>query len=94
MISTILWALIGGTIIGLLGRAAAPGDKSHVPLWLTIACGIGGMIGGNFLYTLFFDANNPGIDWWRHVWQIVAAAVLVSVAAGAGSRKAIASRRS
>jgi len=86
MISTILWALVGGTIIGLLGKMAAPGDKSHVPLWLTVVCGIGGIVVGNFLYTLFFAANTPGFDWWRHAWQIVAAAILVSVAAGATGR--------
>lgn len=87
MISAILWALIGGTVIGLLGKAVAPGDKDNVPLWLTIICGIGGVLIGTWLYTMFFDANTNGIDWWRHVWQIAVAAILVVVAAGVTGRR-------
>ncbi len=80
MLSTILWALIGGTIIGLLGKLVAPGDKDNIPIWLTIICGIGGILLGTWLYTLFFDPSTGGIDWWRHVWQVVVAAVLVVIA--------------
>ena len=43
MISALLWAVIGGTVIGLLGKLVAPGDSDNVPLWLTILCGIGGV---------------------------------------------------
>lgn len=86
MLSTILWALIGGTIIGLLGKLVAPGDKDNIPLWLTIICGIGGVLLGTLLYTQFFEKNSNGIDWWRHVWQIVVAAVLVMIASVATAR--------
>lgn len=86
MISTILWVLIGGTIIGLLGKLVAPGDKDNIPLWLTIICGIGGMLIGTWLYSLFFNTETNGIDWWRHIWQIVVAAVLVVAAAGITGR--------
>lgn len=81
MLSAILWAIIGGTIIGLLGKFVAPGDRDNIPLWLTIVCGIGGVLIGTWLYTLFFNAHTGGIDWWRHVWQIVVAAILVMIAA-------------
>ena len=54
MVGTILWALIGGTIIGLLGKWVAPGDRD-VPLWLTVLCGIGGVFLGNWLYVEVFD---------------------------------------
>ena len=88
MLGTIVWALIGGTIIGLLGTFVAPGDKDTIPLWLTILCGIGGIILGNVAYTLFFDASTGGIDWWRHAWQVVVAAVLVVAAATLTGRTA------
>ena len=87
MISAILWALIGGTIIGLLGKFVAPGDKDNIPLWLTIVCGIGGVLLGTWLYTMFFDGTTKGIDWWRHVWQVVVAAILVVIASGVTGRR-------
>ena len=87
MISALLWALVGGTIIGLLGKLFAPGDKDDVPLWLTIVCGIGGVLVGNLLYGLFFDLDTRGVDWWRHAWQVAVAAILVSLAAGATGRR-------
>lgn len=80
MLSTILWAIIGGTIIGLLGKLVAPGDKDNIPLWLTILCGIGGVLIGTWLYSQFFNPQTNGIDWWRHVWQVVVAAILVMIA--------------
>ena len=50
---------------------------------------------GSFVYPRLFncdDMNNctNGIDWWRHVWQIAAAAVLVVLAAGVTGRKKVA----
>lgn len=86
MISALLWALVGGTVIGLLGKLVAPGDRDNVPLWLTVICGIGGVLIGNFLYGLFFADGNRGVDWWRHVWQVVVAAVLVAIASGTTAR--------
>ena len=74
MVETILWALIGGTIIGILGQAFAPGHR-QVPLWLTILCGIGGVFLGNWLYVDVFDftptpsawtgGGTPGRSRWR-----------------------------
>ncbi len=84
MLGTILMAIIGGTIIGFLGKWVAPG-RTRTPIWLTIACGIGGIFIGTFLYTLFFKGNTPGIDWWRHIWQVAVAAVLVTAAANTDS---------
>ncbi len=89
MISAILWALIGGTVIGLLGKLVAPGDRDNIPLWLTIICGIAGVLIGNFLYGQFFNPDTRGVDWWRHIWQVAVAAVLVMVAAGATGRRKV-----
>jgi uncharacterized membrane protein YeaQ/YmgE (transglycosylase-associated protein family) len=85
-ISDILVALIGGTIIGILGKVVAPGGRDQIPLWLTILCGIGGIFLGTWAYTQFFDKATSGVDWWRHIWQIVVAAVLVVIAAGITGR--------
>ena len=76
----IVWAIVGGIIIGLLGKLLAPGDKDNIPLWLTILCGIVGALLGTWLYSLFWDPETGGIDWWRHAWQIGVAAVLVVIA--------------
>jgi uncharacterized membrane protein YeaQ/YmgE (transglycosylase-associated protein family) len=89
MIGALLWALVGGTVIGLLGKLFAPGDTERVPLWLTILCGIAGGLIGNVLYGLFFDPQTRGVDWWRHGWQVAVAAVLVGLAASASSRERV-----
>jgi len=100
MIWWIIVTLVGGLIIGLLGKMVAPGDRDHIPLWLTVACGIGGMLLGSLFYYWLFGVNDnvkgnskygwdnttKGIDWWRHVWQIAVAAVLVVIASGATGR--------
>jgi uncharacterized membrane protein YeaQ/YmgE (transglycosylase-associated protein family) len=83
----LLMALIGGTVVGLLAKWVAPGDRDSIPLWLTIICGIGGVLIGTFLYSQLFDAATSGVDWWRHVWQVAVAAVLVVVAASVTGRR-------
>lgn len=95
MLWTIIVTIVGGTIIGLLGKAVAPGDRDKIPFWLTVVCGIVGMLVGSFIYWGLFGHNNRafdgheatwdnatnGIDWIRHVWQIAVAAVAVVLAA-------------
>ena len=56
----IIGVIIAGIIIGLLGKFVAPGDKDNIPLWLTILCGIGGVILGWFVYTAFGGDGSPG----------------------------------
>ena len=83
----LLVALVGGTVIGILGKWVAPSGRDEIPLWLTIICGIGGVLIGTYAYTRFFDPSTAGIDWWRHVWQVAVAAVLVALAATLTSRR-------
>lgn len=86
----IIGSIIGGLIIGLLGKWIAPGSRDNIPLWLTVICGIGGIFLGSFIYGSIWEPgpgydmwrnSGPGVDWWRHVWQVVTAAVLVMAAA-------------
>lgn len=87
-IKALLFLLIGGIIIGLLGKFVAPGDRDNIPLWLTVVCGIGGMLLGNVLYTaLGGSCHTSGIDWLRHITQVIVAAILVVIAAAMTSRR-------
>jgi len=86
MLWTIIVTIVAGTIIGFLGKLVAPGDRDNIPIWLTIVCGIGGCLIGSYLYAALFDCSDmtnctKGVDWWRHLWQIAVAAILVVVAA-------------
>ena len=76
----IIGVLIAGVIIGLLGKFVAPGDKDNIPIWLTILCGIGGVLIGWFIYSAFGGDGSRGIDWIRWLIAIAVAAVLVVIA--------------
>jgi uncharacterized membrane protein YeaQ/YmgE (transglycosylase-associated protein family) len=76
----LIGVIIAGIIIGLLGKFVAPGDKDNIPIWLTILCGIGGVILGWFIYTAFGGDLTRGVDWIRWLVAIAVAAVLVIIA--------------
>lgn len=80
--------LIGGVIIGILGKLVAPGNRDKIPFWLTVLCGVVGILLGNWLYVqvLGGTCGTSGIDWLRHIVQILTAAVLVAIAATATGR--------
>ncbi len=77
---SIIGVIIAGLIIGVLGKFVAPGDKDNIPIWLTILCGVGGVIIGWFIYGLFGGNGSVGIDWTRWIVAIVVSAVLVVIA--------------
>jgi uncharacterized membrane protein YeaQ/YmgE (transglycosylase-associated protein family) len=77
----IIGVIIAGIIIGLLGKWIAPGARDNTPLWLTILCGIGGVLLGYFLAGEFGVAATSGIDWVRWIISVLVAAVLVMIAA-------------
>ena len=76
----ILVLLIAGLIIGLLGKFIAPGDKDNIPIWLTLLCGIGGVLLGWVIYDAFGGDETNGVDWIRWLVSIVVASVLVIIA--------------
>ena len=82
----IVGVIIAGIIIGLLGKFFAPGDRDNIPLWLTVLCGIGGVLIGYYLAAALGVDETRGIDWIRWFISIAAAALFV-VAYGAVTGK-------
>jgi uncharacterized membrane protein YeaQ/YmgE (transglycosylase-associated protein family) len=80
MAATILFYLVVGLVVGLLGRFIAPGDKDNIPLWLTVVCGIAGMVIGGYVYESFGGDGSPGLDWTQGIVAVMTAVVLVIVA--------------
>lgn len=74
----ILWAIIAGLVIGGLARLVLTG-RQPIPLWLTCVLGIVGGLIGDWLSTKVGVRHTSGIDWIRHIFQIAAAAVLISL---------------
>ena len=76
----IIGVIIAGIIIGLLGKFVAPSTRDNIPIWLTILCGIAGVIVGWYVYTAFGGDGSAGIDWVRWLIAIAIAAVFVIIA--------------
>jgi uncharacterized membrane protein YeaQ/YmgE (transglycosylase-associated protein family) len=77
----IIGVIIAGIIIGLLGKWVAPRNRDNIPLWLTVVCGIGGVLIGYYVAAALGVAATPGIDWVRWIISVLVAAVLVMIAA-------------
>lgn len=73
-----LWAIIVGLVLGLIARAILPG-KQNIPLWLTTVFGILGSILGNAVATWIGVNDTKGIDWIRHLLQVIGAVAVVGV---------------
>ena len=87
MVLDIIVLIVVGAIIGLLGKLVAPGNKDNIPIWLTILCGIGGVLLGYWIYSFFGGSGQTdGIDWVRWFVAILTAAVLVVIASTVTSR--------
>ena len=88
----IIGLLIAGIIIGLLGKFVAPGDKDNIPIWLTLLCGVGGVLLGYVVSEAVGVKDTNGVDWLRWLISIGLAAVLVVAASTLTGRNS--SRRS
>ena len=71
-----LWAIIVGLVLGVIAKLLIPG-KQHSPLWLTVIFGMLGATAGNALARAFGVEATSGIDWTRHLFQLIAAIVIV-----------------
>ena len=83
----IIGILIAGIIIGLLGKFVAPGDRDNIPLWLTLLCGIAGVLIGYYVAAALGVEATEGIDWIRWIISIIVAAILVVAAATVTGRR-------
>ena len=79
-VSAIIGLLIAGIVLGIIGRLLAPGEQK-IPFWLTILAGIVGALIGNLIAGWVGVRDTAGIDWWRHIFQVIAAVVAVILAA-------------
>lgn len=75
---TWLWAIILGLVLGLIAKAVIPG-KQPIPLWLTVIFGMLGSVLGNWLATGIGVNDTPGVDWTRHLLQLIGAVLIVGV---------------
>lgn len=73
-----LWAIIVGFVLGLIAKAILPG-KQQIPLWLTTVFGILGSVLGNAVATWIGVEDTKGIDWTRHLLQLIGAVVVVGL---------------
>ncbi len=73
-----LWAIILGLVLGLIAKAIIPG-KQAIPLWLTVIFGMLGSVLGNWVATGIGVNETEGIDWMRHLLQLVGAVLIVGV---------------
>src|SRR5215203_2212590 len=80
MAMEIIGLIVAGLIIGLLGKFVAPGARDNTPLWLTLLCGIGGVLLGYYVSGALGVEETPGIDWIRWIISIILAAILVVAA--------------
>ncbi|GAA4210268.1 GlsB/YeaQ/YmgE family stress response membrane protein [Actinocatenispora rupis] len=81
MLGTILWAVIGGAVIGMLARLVIPG-RQRVPWWATVGVGVVAVFIGTGLAEILGFRDTPGIDWKKHLVQFgiaVAGVLLLSV---------------
>ena len=58
----VIGVIIAGIIIGLLGQVRGPGGSDNIPFWLTVVCGIVGVLVGYYVAQAFGveDSLGPG----------------------------------
>jgi uncharacterized membrane protein YeaQ/YmgE (transglycosylase-associated protein family) len=91
-LAIIVGALIAGLIIGPLARLVMPGRQDIGILGTIVAGAIGALIGG-IIAQLLGVGETEGIDWIKHLLQILAAVVTIAIWIGI-KRKDTASTRS
>lgn len=89
MISAIIWTIIVGLIVGLLGRLILPGRQNISLLMTTIIGIVASLIGGLILGATTYKNANGGIPWLAIlVGAILAAIGIVLYGRMTGNRQA------
>ena len=86
MIGTILWALVAGVILGYLGKLLLPG-RQNIPAWATIGAGIVAALLGGLIADWLGVGETAGIDWWRHIIQVIFAVLAIWAVASMYARR-------
>lgn len=86
---SLIGLLIAGVIIGLLGKWVAPSNRDNIPIWLTVICGIVGVLVGYYVAGALGVSATGGVDWIRWIISIVLAAIFVAIASTLTSRRAL-----
>jgi uncharacterized membrane protein YeaQ/YmgE (transglycosylase-associated protein family) len=79
VIGEILWGIIGGAIVGYLGRLLVPG-RQNISALVTVLVGILAATLGGIIADWLGVGETRGIDWIRHIIQLALAALFVWLA--------------
>lgn len=83
---SLIGILVAGVVIGLLGKLVAPRGKDNIPLWLTVVCGVGGVVVGWYVYRAFGGNGSPGVNWTQWLVAILVSAGFVMAASSLTGR--------
>lgn len=79
MIGAIIWGIVGGAIVGYLGRLLLPGHQ-NISALMTVIAGILAATLGGIIATWLGVGETRGIDWIRHFIQLALAMFFVWLA--------------
>ncbi len=86
MLGTIIWGIIGGAIIGVLGRLLLPG-RQNISMLMTVLAGILAATLGGIIADWLGVGDTKGIDWTRHAIQLALAILFVWLVARIGRNR-------
>ena len=84
-ITGVITALVVGLIVGALGRLAVPG-RQNIPIWLTLAIGVGAALLGTVIVRLA-GVDTAGFSAVELLMQVILAAGAVVLIAGTAARR-------
>jgi uncharacterized membrane protein YeaQ/YmgE (transglycosylase-associated protein family) len=76
MLGNIIGSIIGGAILGYIGKLLLPG-RQRIPWWSTVGAGIVAALIGTWVAEGIGVADTRGIDWWEHIIQIGFAVIAI-----------------